>query len=163
MNNMNRRTFVKGVLATSIIASIPINLSANSKISTRKKTTELSGNVFNLSIEKIAVNITGNPSIAKTVNGMLSGPTLRWKEGDIVTINVTNNLSEDTSIHWHGIILPPAMDGVPGISFDGIKPGETFTYTFPIVQSGTYWYHSHSGFQEQQGVYGAIVIDPKVK
>ena len=163
MNNMNRRTFVKGVLATSIIASIPINLSANSKISTRIKTTELSGNVFNLSIEKIAVNITGNPSIAKTVNGMLSGPTLRWKEGDTVTINVTNNLNEDTSIHWHGIILPPAMDGVPGISFDGIKPGETFTYTFPIVQSGTYWYHSHSGFQEQEGVFGAIIIEPKIK
>ena len=163
MNNMNRRTFVKGVLATSIIASIPINLSANSKISARKKTIELSGNVFNLSIEKIAVNITSNPSIAKTVNGMLSGPTLRWKEGDTVTINVTNNLNEDTSIHWHGIILPPAMDGVPGISFDGIKPGETFTYTFPIVQSGTYWYHSHSGFQEQEGVFGAIIIEPKIK
>ena len=163
MNNMNRRTFVKGVLATSIIASIPINLSANSKISTRKKMIELSGNTFNLSIEKIAVNVTGNPSIAKTVNGMLSGPTLRWKEGDTVTINVTNNLNEDTSIHWHGIILPPAMDGVPGISFDGIKPGETFTYTFPIVQSGTYWYHSHSGFQEQEGVFGAIIIEPKIK
>ena len=163
MNNMNRRTFVKGVLATSIIASIPINLSANSKILARKKTIELSGNVFNLSIEKIAVNVTGNPSIAKTVNGMLSGPTLRWKEGDTVTINVTNNLNEDTSIHWHGIILPPAMDGVPGISFDGIKPGETFTYTFPIVQSGTYWYHSHSGFQEQEGVFGAIIIEPKIK
>lgn len=164
MNNMNRRTFVKGVLATSIIASIPINLSANSKISARKKTIELSGNVFNLSIEKIAVNVTGNPSIAKTVNGMLSGPTLRWKEGDIVTINVTNNLSEDTSIHWHGIILPPAMDGVPGFSnFNGIKPGETFTYKFPILQSGTYWYHSHSGFQEQEGVFGAIIIEPKIK
>lgn len=164
MNNMNRRTFVKGVLATSIIASIPINLSANSKISARKKTIELSGNVFNLSIEKIAVNITGNPSIAKTVNGMLSGPTLRWKEGDTVTINVTNNLNEDTSIHWHGIILPPAMDGVPGFSnFNGIKPGETFTYKFPILQSGTYWYHSHSGFQEQEGVFGAIIIEPKIK
>ena len=164
MNNMNRRTFVKGVLATSIIASIPINLSANSKISTRKKTIELSGNVFNLSIEKIAVNITGNPSIAKTVNGMLSGPTLRWKEGDTVTINVTNNLNEDTSIHWHGIILPASMDGVPGFSnFNGIKPGETFTYKFPILQSGTYWYHSHSGFQEQEGVFGAIIIEPKIK
>ena len=164
MNNMNRRTFVKGVLATSIIASIPINLSANSKISTRIKTTELSGNVFNLSIEKIAVNITGNPSIAKTVNGMLSGPTLRWKEGDTVTINVTNNLNEDTSIHWHGIILPASMDGVPGFSnFNGIKPGETFTYKFPILQSGTYWYHSHSGFQEQEGVFGAIIIEPKIK
>mgnify|MGYP002661653071 FL=1 len=164
MNNMNRRTFVKGVLATSIIASIPINLSANSKISTRKKTIELSGNTFNLSIEKIAVNITGNPSIAKTVNGMLSGPTLRWKEGDTVTINVTNNLNEDTSIHWHGIILPASMDGVPGFSnFNGIKPGETFTYKFPILQSGTYWYHSHSGFQEQEGVFGAIIIEPKIK
>ena len=164
MNNMNRRTFVKGVLATSIIASIPINLSANSKISTRKKMIELSGNVFNLSIEKIAVNITGNPSIAKTVNGMLSGPTLRWKEGDTVTINVTNNLNEDTSIHWHGIILPASMDGVPGFSnFNGIKPGETFTYKFPILQSGTYWYHSHSGFQEQEGVFGAIIIEPKIK
>ena len=164
MNNMNRRTFVKGVLATSIIASIPINLSANSKISARKKTIELSGNTFNLSIEKIAVNITGNPSIAKTVNGMLSGPTLRWKEGDTVTINVTNNLNEDTSIHWHGIILPASMDGVPGFSnFNGIKPGETFTYKFPILQSGTYWYHSHSGFQEQEGVFGAIIIEPKIK
>ncbi|MFY4797183.1 copper resistance system multicopper oxidase [Aliarcobacter butzleri] len=161
---MNRRTFVKGVLATSIIASIPINLSANSKISTRKKTIELSGNTFNLSIEKIAVNVTGNPSIAKTVNGMLSGPTLRWKEGDTVTINVTNNLNEDTSIHWHGIILPASMDGVPGFSnFNGIKPGETFTYKFPILQSGTYWYHSHSGFQEQEGVFGAIIIEPKIK
>lgn len=164
MNNMNRRTFVKGVLATSIIASMPINLSANSKISTRIKTTELTGNVFNLSIEKIAVNITGNPSIAKTINGMLSGPTLRWKEGDTVTINVTNNLNEDTSIHWHGIILPASMDGVPGFSnFNGIKPGETFTYKFPILQSGTYWYHSHSGFQEQEGVFGAIIIEPKIK
>jgi len=163
MQTINRRTFVKGVIATSLLVNTPITISANTKISTRIKTTEIKGNTFNLSIEKVSVNITGNPSIAKTVNGMLSGPTLRWKEGDTVTINVTNNLNEDTSIHWHGIILPPAMDGVPGISFDGIKPGETFTYTFPVVQSGTYWYHSHSGFQEQQGVYGAIIIDPKVK
>ena len=163
MQTINRRTFVKGVIATSLLVSAPITLSANNKISIRKKTNELNGKVFDLSVEKTSVNITGNPSVAISVNGMISGPTLRWTEGDIVTINVTNNLSEDTSIHWHGIILPPAMDGVPGISFDGIKPGKTFTYTFPIVQSGTYWYHSHSGFQEQQGVYGAIVIDPKVK
>ncbi|KAB7883132.1 copper resistance system multicopper oxidase [Poseidonibacter ostreae] len=161
MKTLNRRTFVKGVIATSLLTSIPINLSASTKISSRKETKEISGTEFNLSIEKTSVNITGNPSVATTVNGMLSGPTLRWKEGDTVTINVTNNLSEDTSIHWHGLILPPAMDGVPGISFDGIKPGKTFTYTFPIVQSGTYWYHSHSGFQEQSGVYGAIVIEPK--
>ncbi|MEK6659984.1 MAG: copper resistance system multicopper oxidase [Campylobacterota bacterium] len=163
MNNIDRRTFVKGILATSIIASTPSSLSSNSNISTRIKTNELSGNIFNLSIENTYVNITGNPSIATTINGMLSGPILRWKEGDTVTINVTNNLNEDTSIHWHGIILPAAMDGVPGISFSGIKPGETFTYSFPIVQSGTYWYHSHSGFQEQTGIFGAIIIEPKVK
>lgn len=163
MKNINRRTFVKGVLATSVIASMPINLSANSKISNRRKTTQLHGNTFDLSIDKTAVNITGQPRIAKTVNGMLSGPTLRWREGETVTINVTNNLDEDASIHWHGIILPFEMDGVPGISYEGIKPGETFTYTFPIIQNGTYWYHSHSGFQEQEGVFGAIIIDPKVK
>jgi CopA family copper-resistance protein len=161
MKTINRRAFVQGVIATSLLASVPLNLNANTKITTRKKTNELRGNTFNLTIEKTSVNITGNPGIATTVNGMISGPTLRWKEGDIVTINVTNNLEEDTSIHWHGIILPPGMDGVPGISFDGIKPGKTFTYSFPIVQSGTYWYHSHSGFQEQSGLYGAIVIEPK--
>src|SRR3546814_20471205 len=78
-----------------------------------------------------------------------------------VTINVTNRLDESTSIHWHGLILPPEMDGVPGISFPGIEPGETFTYRFPIVQSGTYWFHSHSGMQEQDGAYGSIVIGPE--
>jgi FtsP/CotA-like multicopper oxidase with cupredoxin domain len=124
-------------------------------------TRELSGTVFNLTIDKIAVNITGNPSFATAVNSMLQGPTLRWKEGERVTIHVTNNLDVDSSIHWHGIILPYQMDGVPNISFAGIKPKETFTYSFDVTQSGTYWYHSHSGFQEQTGVYGSIIIDPK--
>ncbi len=160
-SNISRRTFVKGVVASAIVASSPLTLSANSKIKTRKNTQELSGTEFNLTIDKISLNITGKPAIATAVNSMISGPTLRWREGDEVTINVTNNLDESSSIHWHGIILPPEMDGVPGISFDGIGPGETFTYKFPIVQSGTYWYHSHSGFQEQTGVYGAIVIEPK--
>ena len=85
---------------------------------------------------------------------------LRWKQGEEVTLRVTNNLAVDSSIHWHGIILPSGMDGVPGFSFPGIKPGETFTYRFPVMQSGTYWYHSHSGFQEQTGLYGAMIIDP---
>lgn len=160
---INRRTFVKGVAAASLLSAIPINLSANSKISNRKESVELSGTEFNLSIEKTAVNITGNPAIATTVNGMMHGPTLRWKEGDDITVHVKNNLDVDTSIHWHGIIIPTHMDGVPGISFGGIKPGETFTYKFPVVQSGTYWYHSHSGFQEQTGVHGAIIIEPKEK
>lgn len=94
-------------------------------------------------------------------NGASPGPILKFVEGENVTINVTNNLSEPTSIHWHGLILPHEMDGVPDISYSGIEPGETFTYKFPIVQSGTYWFHSHSGFQEPDGAYGAIVIKPK--
>ncbi|MCF6339874.1 MAG: copper resistance system multicopper oxidase [Sulfurimonas sp.] len=159
--NISRRTFVKGVVTTALLSSYSINLNASTKISTRKETQELSGKEFNLTIDKTYINITGKPSIATAVNSMLAGPTLRWKEGDDITINVTNNLDEDSSIHWHGIILPANMDGVPGISFKGIASGETFTYKFKVVQSGTYWYHSHSGFQEQTGVYGAIVIEPK--
>jgi CopA family copper-resistance protein len=88
-------------------------------------------------------------------------PTLRWRERDTVTLNVTNRLDEDSSIHWHGILLPGDMDGVPGLSFRGIAPGETFTYRFPVKQSGTYWYHSHSGMQEQTGMYGALIIEPR--
>jgi CopA family copper-resistance protein len=160
-SNISRRTFVKGIVASALVASSSLTLNANTKISPRRETQELSGTEFNLTIDKINVNITGEPAVATAVNSMITGPTLRWKEGDELTINVTNNLADTTSIHWHGIILPPAMDGVPGISFDGIPAGETFTYTFPIIQSGTYWYHSHSGFQEQTGVYGAIVIEPK--
>jgi CopA family copper-resistance protein len=115
--------------------------------------------VFDLVIAESPVNFTGKQTVATTINGSLPGPTLRWKEGEMVTINVTNKLREHTSIHWHGIILPFQMD-VPGISFAGIAPGETFTYKFKVKQSGTYWYHSHSGMQEQTGMYGAIVIDP---
>ena len=159
--NISRRTFVKGAIATSFLATTQINANTDTKIVSRKKQEELSGTEFHLSIDKVAVNITGNPSLATAVNGMVSGPTLRWREGDEITLHVTNNLSEDSSIHWHGIILPTQMDGVPGISFDGIPAGETFTYKFRVVQSGTYWYHSHSGFQEQTGVYGAIIIEPK--
>ena len=96
-----------------------------------------------------------------TVNGSLPAPMLRWREGDMVTLRVTNTLDEDASIHWHGIVLPANMDGVPGLSFGGIRPGETYIYRFAVRQSGTYWYHSHSGFQEQQGLYGPLVIDPR--
>ncbi len=120
----------------------------------------LSGSQFDLTIAELPVNFTGAPRIATAINGSIPGPTLRWREGDTVTLRVTNHLKESTSIHWHGMILPYQMDGVPGISFDGIAPGETFTYRFKVQQTGTYWYHSHSGFQEQTGVYGAIIIDP---
>lgn len=120
----------------------------------------LRGQNFDLAIGYQNVNFTGRHRIATTVNGSLPAPTLRWKQGERITLKVTNHLSQDSSIHWHGMILPTNMDGVPGLSFAGIKPGETFEYQFDVKQSGTYWYHSHSGFQEQTGLYGAIVIDP---
>ena len=117
-------------------------------------------NIYNLVIDKQAVNITGRERPAVTINGAVPGPLLRWREGEEVTVNVTNRLDQATSIHWHGILLPADMDGVPGVSFDGIRPGTTFTYRFTVKQSGTYWYHSHSGAQEQSGFYAPIIIDP---
>ena len=120
----------------------------------------LGGTEFDLVIAETAVNFTGTPRMATTINGSIPAPTLRWREGETVTIRVTNRMSVSTSIHWHGILLPFQMDGVPGISFAGIAPGETFTYRFKVQQSGTYWYHSHSGFQEQTGMYGAIIVEP---
>ena len=102
---------------------------------------------YNLTLEPTTVTVAGKTTPAMSINGQIPGPLLHWKEGEDVTLNVTNKLSEDASIHWHGIILPQEMDGVPGLSFDGIKPGQTFTYRFKVQQSGTYWYHSHSGLQ----------------
>ena len=120
----------------------------------------LSGEEIRLTVGHSAFTVGGRSGHAITVNGTLPAPLLRLREGQNVRIAVTNTLDEDSSIHWHGLILPFQMDGVPGVSFPGIRPGETFTYEFPIRQSGTYWYHSHSGLQEQQGHYGPIVIDP---
>lgn len=120
----------------------------------------LTGTRFDLSIDRTGVRIDGRTGEAITINGQLPAPLLRWREGDDITLRVTNRLDEVTSIHWHGILLPFTMDGVPGVSFPGIRPGETFTYEFPVRQSGTYWYHSHSGLQEQLGHYGPIIIDP---
>jgi CopA family copper-resistance protein len=123
----------------------------------------LSGNSFNLVVEQIPVNYTGRPSVATAVNGSVPAPILRWREGDTVTISVRNHLKDPTSIHWHGIRTPADMDGVPGLSFPGIAPNETFVYRFPVKQHGTYWYHSHSHGQEQTGHYGPLIIDPKGK
>ena len=120
----------------------------------------LTGTEFDLTIGETLMDFTGSPRLAVTVNGSLPAPTLRWKEGDTVTLRVANTLGEGTSIHWHGILLPANQDGVPGLSFDGIRPGETHVYRFTVRQGGTYWYHSHSGFQEQRGMYGALIIDP---
>src|SRR5258707_4098964 len=121
----------------------------------------LSGTEFNLTIGALPVNFTGEPGIATAVNGRLPAPLLRWREGDTITLRVVNRLPTPTSIHWHGVIVPADMDGVPGLSFHGIAPGEAFVYRFQVNQSGTYWYHSHSRFQEQTGLYGPIVIEPR--
>jgi len=121
----------------------------------------LSGSQFDLSIGELAVNYTGAARIATAVNAQVPAPLLRWREGDVVTLRVTNRLPVRSSIHWHGIILPADMDGVPGLSFAGIAPGETYIYRFAVNQHGTYWYHSHSRFQEQTGLHGPIVIEPR--
>ncbi|MCO4860994.1 copper resistance system multicopper oxidase [Cupriavidus sp. WGlv3] len=172
--DLRRRRFVQGLAAGGVVAGLGLGGSAWAQHAGHGGGARegqpapagsgagpvLRGTEFDLVIGESLVNYTGKPTIATTINGMLPGPTLRWREGDTVTIRVTNRLREATSIHWHGIILPYQMDGVPGISFPGIPPGETFTYRFKVTQTGSYWYHSHSGFQEMTGVYGGIVIDP---
>ena len=120
----------------------------------------LDGRTFDLTVGRSTVRIDGRSGPAVTINGQVPAPLLRWREGDEVILRVHNTLDEDTSIHWHGLILPFQMDGVPGVTFPGIRPGETFEYRFPVRQAGTYWYHSHSGLQEQLGHYGPIVIEP---
>ena len=118
------------------------------------------GNVVDLVIAETAVPIGDHTATAITINGTIPGPLVRLREGELVTLNVTNRLQETSSIHWHGVLVPPDMDGVPGVSFAGIAPGTTFTYQFPVKQYGTYWFHSHSGGQEQSGVYAPMIIDP---
>ncbi|KWT91632.1 Multicopper oxidase [Variovorax sp. WDL1] len=117
----------------------------------------------NLVIAKGRLDIDGHSATPTVVNGLLPGPVLRFREGETATIRVTNQLEETSSIHWHGLLVPPDMDGVPGVSFPGIRPGETFTYQYKLRQSGTYWYHSHSGNQEQAGLYGPFIIDPATR
>jgi len=119
--------------------------------------------VYELSIEKNIVNITGSDNVAMTINGRIPGPTLHFVEGDKAIINVHNKMDVETSMHWHGILLPNRMDGVPYLTYAPIAPRDTFTYEFEIRQTGTYWYHSHTGLQEQVGLYGSIVIEPKDK
>ena len=117
-------------------------------------------NVIDLRIAETPFGFGGRRGVATAINGTVPGPLLRLREGEDVVLRLSNGLREDTSIHWHGVLVPFEMDGVPGLSFPGIKPGETFTYRFRTRQSGTYWYHSHSGLQEQTGVYGPMIIDP---
>jgi CopA family copper-resistance protein len=157
---VSRRRFVQGIAAAGSLAALSFPL-RRALAATGPGAPLLSGRDFALEIGPVPINITGQPRMAVGINGQVPAPILRWREGDTVTLAITNRLSEPTSIHWHGIRVPTQMDGVPGLSFDGIAPGQTFTYRFPVHQSGTYWYHSHSGFQEQSGLYGSIVIEPR--
>ncbi|MDU9401037.1 copper resistance system multicopper oxidase [Pseudomonas sp. zfem004] len=156
-----RRSFVKGLAATGLLGGLGMWRTPVWAVTSPGQANVLTGNDFDLYIGELPVNITGAARTAMAINGSLPGPILRWREGDTVTLRVRNRLQQDTSIHWHGIILPANMDGVPGLSFHGIAPDGMYEYKFKVHQNGTYWYHSHSGLQEQIGVYGALVIDAK--
>ncbi|MBV1829203.1 copper resistance system multicopper oxidase [Komagataeibacter sp. AV436] len=156
---LSRRRFVTGLSAGGLVAALPRPLLARTP--TAGQIPPVARPRWDLRVGRTRIEIDRKVLHAPCIGGDVPGPILRWRQGDTVSINVTNTLAdEETSIHWHGLRLPAAMDGVPGLSFAGIAPGKTFTYRFPITQSGTYWYHSHSGMQEAQGLYGAIVIDP---
>jgi len=157
---LSRRRFVEGLGASAATGLLCKRLAA-SQPGAGSAADELRGNEVELRVGAASVSFTGRERLATLVNGSLPAPLLRWREGDTVTIRVRNDLDEDTSIHWHGLVLPANMDGVPGLSFHGIAPGETFVYRFSLHQSGTYWYHAHSGFQEQTGLYGPIIIEPR--
>ncbi|MGK4545701.1 multicopper oxidase domain-containing protein, partial [Xanthomonas hortorum pv. gardneri] len=162
----SRRRFVQGLALGGAVAGLGFWPKASWALKGPGQPNVLSGTEFDLTIGETPMNFTGKTRTAITVNGSVPAPLLRWREGTTVSLRVSNALpanslhGTDTSIHWHGIILPANMDGVPGLSFDGIGRGETYHYRFTLHQGGTYWYHSHSGFQEQAGLYGPIVIDP---
>ena len=163
---LSRRQFVQGLAAGGAAAALGLWPKNSWALSGPGNTNIFSGTQFDLAIGETPMNFTGRTRPAITVNGSLPAPILRWKEGTTVNLRVRNTLpansihGHQTSIHWHGILLPANMDGVPGISFDGINRDEAFQYSFDLRQGGTYWYHSHSAFQEQAGLYGAIIIDP---
>jgi len=159
--NLSRRRFVEGLIAGGALAGTGLWTTPAWATTSPGQPAVLSGTEFALDLVESPVNFTGTPRMATTVNGQVPAPLLRWREGDRITLRVTNRMSVAGSIHWHGILLPAPMDGVPGLSFKGIAPGETYVYQFDVRQSGTYWYHSHSGFQEQTGLYGPIVIEPR--
>lgn len=162
--SFTRRRFLQGTAAMAALAGLGRLAPAYAWQQTGNLVAEktVSGNtdIFDLTIGHTPMVIGGRSANPITINGSIPGPLIRMQEGREVMLRVTNNLSESTSIHWHGILLPENMDGVPGVSFPGIKPGETFIYRYPLKQSGTYWYHSHSGLQEQLGHYGPLIVDP---
>ena len=156
-----RRAMLKGAVGLGGLAAIPAWARAMPHGPIRQGFDEVSGRVIDLAVGQGAIEVAGRSGHAFAVNGSVPGPLVRLKEGEAVTLRVANHLAQDTSIHWHGLLLPFQFDGVPGVSFPGIKPGETFVYELPALrQSGTYWWHSHSDLQEQAGHYGPIIIDP---
>jgi CopA family copper-resistance protein len=163
---VTRRHLLAGAGAASAFAALPAWAQGHSLhhmkggAPIRVGFDEVSGAVIDLAVGHGPRMVQGRKGHGVAVNGSVPGPLIRLREGQNVRLNVTNTLAEDTSIHWHGLLVPFHMDGVPGISFPGIKPGQTFSYEFPVRQAGTYWYHSHSGLQEQQGHYGPLIIDP---
>lgn len=165
---LSRRQFVQGLAAGGAVLGLGLGLWPKQSWALRSpgQLEVLAGTQFDLSVGETAVNYTGKRRPAITVNGSVPAPILRWREGTRVQLRVRNDLppgsihGDSTSIHWHGILLPANMDGVPGLSFDGIGRGESYLYEFDVRQGGTYWYHSHSGFQEQGGMYGPLIIDP---
>ena len=161
--SLSRRRFVQGLVAGGVIAGFDLWRWPSFASGSLSEPAVLTGSHFDLVIDEMPVNFTGRSSVATAINGSIPGPLLKWREGDTATISVTNRLKVPTSIHWHGVRSPADMDGVPGLSFPGIAAGETFTYRIPIAQHGTYWYHSHSRFQEQTGHYAPLVIEPREK
>lgn len=156
-----RRAMLKGAVGLGGLAGIPAWARAMPHGPIRQGFDEVSGKVIDLAVGQGAIEVAGRSGHTFAVNGSVPGPLVRLKEGEAVTLRVANHLAQDTSIHWHGLLLPFQFDGVPGVSFPGIKPGETFVYELPALrQSGTYWWHSHSDLQEQTGHYGPIIIDP---
>ena len=160
MHLINRRHFLAGGAAAASAAAIMPAWAQSLSKGVAPPIPTVSGSDIALTIGNVAVRVDGKVSRAVGINGTVPGPLVRLKQGEKVRLRVTNSLATDSSIHWHGVLVPFAMDGVPGVSFPGIKPHTTFDYEFPVIQSGTYWYHSHSGYQEQDGLYGPIVIDP---
>ncbi|BDI61974.1 copper resistance system multicopper oxidase [Qipengyuania nanhaisediminis] len=158
---VNRRSFIASTAGLAAAASLPMPAWARGQSlpHARNGFGELAGEDLSLTIGDAHFTTGGRSGHAFAVNGTVPGPLIRLREGQDVRLHVTNNLDEDSSIHWHGLLLPFQFDGVPGVSFPGIRPGETFTYEFPVRQTGTYWWHSHSGLQEQAGHYGPIVIE----
>ncbi len=155
----SRRRFVQGLGVAGIGLGLGVVRPAFATASMERPADQ--GKDAVLELREASVDFTGRMRRAVTANGGVPGPTLRWREGDDVVLRVTNHLDVTSSIHWHGLVVPATQDGVPGLSFDGIPARGAFTYRFPVRQSGTYWYHAHSRFQEQSGLYGAIVIEPR--